>query len=450
MNTWFQSVVDLLDTFFGGSWTGDSVSKLTTDEMLSLAESVNSFYLEHRLPQRHVDHYRCYSGGATFSQGPAPTAPGSTAVGPIPLTAIPIFVRSAVLYADEIVVNCPLDAWVCRYREFRAPGPYWSYNRTMAVTPLSTFAEYQPGFWCAEETENRMRLSRAIAALDHWSEAIREGWLIPVPHLRYWRQREESIWTQVRRDTLDPQFHALLAEPFKDEFAVADNVRGLGVVPNEGWLPQDAPRAQSEPISLYNNAMLAITAEIDARFLPVTDSDYAFLRHKARVATSLSLELRDALVVDALSHVWLPAFEEEDVSLLCAIRRSEESFASWRNSVQALVSGSFLPSTMPTSESRALVTETIEHHVAIIRADIERSRSLTGRLSNARPEAIDLAYALAVFSMPGETLIKALAGVSVPILKAAIKSFAPQVGGGHSVVFALDQARRNAGTACPT
>jgi len=313
----------------------------------------------------------------------------------------------------------------------------------MAVTPLETFGEYHPGFWHAEEAENRVRLSRALASLDHWAEAIRAGWLIPVPHLRYWKQREQAIWTQVRRDSLDPNFHALLEGAFTDDFAVADNVRGFGVVPNEGWLPLDAPRAQSEPISLYNNAMLAITAEADARFLPTADSDYAFLRHKAKIATSLNRELRDALTVDALSHVWLPGFEEEDISLICSIRRSEESFEAWRNGVRSLMSGSFLPATISAPECRDLVTETVQHHVATIRADIEQSQSLSGRLRNARLETIDLAYALAVFAGPGEALLKAVAAVGVPILKAAVSAFAPQVSGGNSVVLALDRAQWN-------
>jgi len=150
----FHSVVDLLDAFFGGSWTGESVNQLSRDEMYSLAEDVNSFYSEFRLPHRGDQEYRCYSGGATFSQsGPPASTNQPTAVGPIPLSSIPIFARSAVLYADEIVVNCPLDAWVYRYRDFRMPGPYWSYHRTMAITSLHTFGEYQPGFWGAEEAE---------------------------------------------------------------------------------------------------------------------------------------------------------------------------------------------------------------------------------------------------------------------------------------------------------
>jgi len=438
----FHSVVDLLDAFFGGSWTGESVNQLSRDEMYSLAEDVNSFYSEFRLPHRGDQEYRCYSGGATFSQsGPPASTNQPTAVGPIPLSSIPIFARSAVLYADEIVVNCPLDAWVYRYRDFRMPGPYWSYHRTMAITSLHTFGEYQPGFWGAEEAENRLRLSRALASLDQWSEAIRQGWLLPIPHLRYWRRREESIWAQVRRDALSPKFHGLLQEQFEENFAVADNVRGLDVVPNEGWHPQDAPRAQSEPISLYNNAMLAIAAETDARFLPTADSDYAFLQHKANVAVALDRELRDALTVDALSHVWLPGLEEEDVRLICAIRRDEESFAAWRDGIRSLISGSFLPSSMPVRECRRLTKETIDEYVSGIRGAITRSRSLSGRLASARPQAIDFAYAVVMFAVPGEILIKALAGVSVPILKAALSAFSPQVAGGNSVVLALDRAR---------
>ena len=54
----FHSVVDLLDAFFGGSWTGESVNQLSRDEMYSLAEDVNSFYSEFRLPHRGGVHSR--------------------------------------------------------------------------------------------------------------------------------------------------------------------------------------------------------------------------------------------------------------------------------------------------------------------------------------------------------------------------------------------------------
>ena len=107
------------------------------------------------------------------------------------------------------------------------------------------------------------------------------------------------------------------------------------------------------------------------------------------------------------------------------------------------MSGSFLPATISTPECRDLVTETVQHHVATIRADIEQSQSLSGRLRNARLETIDLAYALAVFAGPGEALLKAVAAVGVPILKAAVSAFAPQVSGGNSVVLALDRAQWN-------
>ncbi|MFD9699438.1 hypothetical protein [Lentzea sp. NPDC059081] len=417
------SVLDVIDGFFGAPWSESDIESLSDGALKELGYQVENFYDNWSPPAIDGVKYRSYGGGASIVQPGNPGMP---------------FLSSSLLYSDEIVMHCPLDEWVCRRRgTFRAPGPYRSNNPQLSVQPLPSADANQGSFAGSDHAENLAKILAATGRLKRFEKPIREGWIIPVPHLRLWKSSEEKIWSQIRRDVLDLDVHDILNREWVGMPAVSDYIRGLQVTPNAGWHPADAAKAVVEPPSLYFNRTLAIGSLVESRFTPCADVDLALLMNKFKQATTLNRELRDALLVKALDGYAIPNFDEQDILEICRIRKSDEAFDEWRAELSRLVSGKSIPTSADLGEVESQLSEAIKQMVSDLRRKVKNDRSLSARAARARMEFIDIGF-LGVAAFLPEKL--ALAAALPPILKMAVQMLISPAGGAGSVLLKVDQA----------
>lgn len=417
------SVLDVLDGFFGSRWRASDVEGLTDGQLVELAAQVDKFYQNWSVPCVVESGFRAYGGGAAAVQPQNPGLP---------------FVRSALLYADEIVIHCPLDEWIFRKRgSFRVPGAYRSNTPLMNITLEPPRVVNDGSFWTVDHEENVLKLKQALQVLERYEVPIRDGWMIPVPHLRYWKSEEESIWTQIRKDVLDLEFHSILDAQWQNHPAIADFIRGGVVTPGSGWHPKDAARAKAEAPSLYFNRTLVIGNSAHARFTPAADSDLALLIHKAKQATLLNRDLRDVLLVRALDEFMVPDFDDQALAEICSIRRQADGFAEWRSRLAAIVSGKVVPTGSNLQEVQSLLSESIVQTVEELKASVRADLSLKARIGRARMEALDLGVLGVAFLAPGKV---GLAMSLPPILKMAVQTLRSPTGGAGSVVLRLGKS----------
>ncbi|MEJ1937390.1 hypothetical protein WDZ92_44915, partial [Nostoc sp. NIES-2111] len=92
-------------------------------------------------------------------------------------------------------------------------------------------------------------------------------------------------------------------------------------------------------------------------------------------------------------------------------------------------------------EQQEVVSENIEEHVAAIRASVKKSRSLSGRIEEFKPDGLDVSIAATVWAIPPQSsVLKLLAGVAAPLLKRAVMSAISPTGARGSVVAMIDRA----------
>ncbi|MDS0133695.1 MULTISPECIES: hypothetical protein [unclassified Amycolatopsis] len=437
MTRQFKSIIDLLDSFFGGPWTPDSVDKLSTDELHSLAIDVDDYYYSHKLPDLEPDVVRSYSGGAAFVANIQRPFTTSSEMRKISQSQLLPFAHSAALYVDQIVVNCPLDTWIFNYRDFLAPGSFRSTNG-LEIMPFGFGQHYGAGFHNSDEDTNREQIKAALYRLEVLEPGIRSGWILTVPHLRIWKTAKESIRTQVRKDTMNPSLVETLSSEFDIPPAHNDFIRGLSVVGGDGVVPQDHARSVVESPMIYFNSTLAVAGETDSRFLPTVDSDFSLLRQRVTDAAKLNKELRDGVAVGSLRRVLLPTFDDLTFERICSIRESEASFSEWRTQIRELIDGNTTLREDDMSAFEEIVDDKIKQRVAKIESDIEKSNTLRGALESAKPSKLDLGLAAAVWAIPPQgSILKLIAGVGAPILRAALKSVSSRQNSAQSVVMEI-------------
>lgn len=433
----FKSVVDLLDTFFGTDlWSGESVDLLNDDDLDALAVDVDAFYAAYDTPKVKADQLRTYSGGSIFTPDMKPQANSQPRIAPD--SHLLGFAHATALYVDQIVINCPLDAWIFSYRDFLQPRPFRASNGMM-IELMSAHSVYGNGYRNAQADENRAQIKQALSRLGILSRAVRQGWIIPVPHLRMWKRRLESIRTQVRHDIMNPSLMGVLSSEFEIPPAQSDIMRGMQVHFGTGaTLPQDYAHSVIESPMIYFNSSLAVAGDTDARFLPTSDSDFAILRQRLTDAGNLNRQLRDVVAVGSLRRTLLPTFDDATFATICKIRDSEESFHAWRNEIRALADGDALIPDQKMAAYESILDERIQSHVAKIDADIEKSPSLKSKIATIRPGKLDIGLAAAIWLVPPEgSITKLIAAIAAPILKAAVTSFRSPSGTSRSVVMEL-------------
>lgn len=436
----FATIVDVLDSFFGGTWTSSSIDRLSTDEVDALATDVENYYSAFKMPQRKDGKLRTYSGGATFAMNARAAEMPVT----IPESQLLPFAHATTLYVDEIVIDCPLDAWIFSYRDFLRPSPYRGHSG-IEIQPLTLVDPYGVGHWNAAEEDQRATIKRAIFRLETLEPAIRAGWVIPVPHLRIWKRHRETLRAQIRRDILNLDLLSTLLKEYSLPPAQSDHVRGLTIMPDEGVIPTDHARAIVESPMIYFDSMLAVADSTDARFLPTADSDYALLLQRVADAGQASLSVRDGLAVGGIKQALLPAFDKFSFATVCDVRRSESAFAEWRNGVRSLVNGGATLDVSSLNRQEEVVAAIIDEHVVEIRAAVAKSQTLSGRWQDVKPDALDIAIATAIWAVPpAAPVAKLLASVAAPLLKRAVLSVVSPTGANNSIVARLDRGRTQA------
>lgn len=429
-----NSVIDLLNNFFGAAWTADTVDGLPSDELDALAHDVNNYYTDYSAPSNQSD-LRYYSGGATFTANIQ--RPGGSSATKLSSSRLLPFAHAATLYANQIVVDCPLDAWIYSYRDFPSPQQVWA-NKGIGLTLTPACWVYGDGFFNSAYDESRARIKAALGTLEILSPAIQAGWILPVPHLRIWKERKHQIATQVRKDILDLSMLDIIQGEYIDPPAQSDILRGMGITPEGGFRPVDNARAAIESPAIYFNSVMAVADATDSRFLPTADSDFALVRHRISNAGKLNRTIRDGLAVGSLHRVLLPGFEQFSFDTICDIRRSESSFADWRDGIRELADGDSLINSSDFADYGDIMAERLAVYVSKIQADIAHSRTLKGRFESIKPDAIDLAIAATMWIIPPESpVIKLVESLAAPLVRRALKSISSSRGSAKSVIMKL-------------
>ncbi|HEV7976147.1 hypothetical protein [Amycolatopsis sp.] len=427
-----KTILDVLDRYFEGVWGPWSADILSETELSDLADLVEEFYHSYEVPPLEPHVVRHYSGSATFN------APGAE-VSPALADALLSFSPSSLLYADQIIVHCPLDAWMYRRRgSFRAPEMYKTLDG-MGIIPVNLAdAANEIGFHGASTQENRKSIGHALAILSELDRGIRAEWIILVPHLRYWKSGEEQVWSQVRRDIDDPEFIKIMNTAWSLPPASGDGFRGFAVYGQGGYIGKDSNRSKSEIPSLYFNTIMTIADRSKSRFLAVADSDFALLRNSIRKAQFLDFRLRDALLINSMNDVMAPSLDEQKIDTLFSIRSDEDSFAEWRSSISKVVSGELIPINVEPGEAQGIVVERVEMLISDLRREVSRTSSIKARISPM--EYIDFGFAAAVWTISGSPLAAAVSMLP-PILKAAVQAARSPAGNPASVLLKLDKSR---------
>jgi hypothetical protein len=432
-----HSVIDLLDSFFGAVWTADMVDSLSLDELDALAQDVNNFYASYSVPSNQSG-LRCYSGGATFTANIQRPSEGSATQ--LAASQLLPFAHAATLYADQIVVDCPLDAWIYSYRDFPSPQQYWG-NNGLGLTLTPAYWVYGDGFFNSTEDESRARIRAALGKLEVLAPAIRAGWILPVPHLRIWKDRKYQIATQVRKDVLDLSMLDVIKGEYVDPPAQSDVIRGMAITPEGGFRSVDNARAIIESPAIYFNSVMAVADATDSRFVPTADSDFALVRQRISDAGKLNRAIRDGLAVGSLHQVLVPSFENFSFDTICDIRQSEQSFADWRDGIRELSNGDTPISESNLADYGEIMTERLANYVASIKADIARSSTLKGRLESIKPEAIDWTIAATMWMIPPQSpVLKLVESLAAPLVRRALKSIVSPQGSAKSVIIKLGRA----------
>ncbi|WP_125592362.1 hypothetical protein [Amycolatopsis balhimycina] len=285
-----------------------------------------------------------------------------------------------------------------------------------------------------------MQIREALIRLHVLAPAIRQGWVIPVPHLRIWKSKQESLRAQMRRDVVNLDLLQVLTSDFEIPPAQSDNIRGLSVMPGGGVVPQDHARSVIESPMIYFNSVLAVAGATESRFLPTADSDLMLLRQRVTDAGKLNRQIRDSLAVGSLKRVLVPVFDEATFETICSIRASEDSFNDWRDGVRELADGGYPIPANEMQEYESIMDERLAQHVLKIESSIEKTASLRGKINAVRPSKLDIGLAAAVWLLPPQASISKLgAGVLAPVLKAALNSFTTSRGSANSVVMKLQK-----------
>ncbi|WP_162834229.1 hypothetical protein [Amycolatopsis circi] len=438
----FRTIVDLLDAFFGSTWTAASIDNLSNFDLDALAGDVDDFYREFEVPEDSPHMLRTYSGGATFPANIGGSVNPGEAQALSRIQLLP-FAHSSALYVDEIVVNCPLDSRIFNFRDFAVPRPFRSKDGQMEIQSMSPAMPYGDGYEKSPIEESRESIKAALSDLSTLAPAIRQGWIIPVPHLRIWKSKTESVRAQLRRDVMNLDLLEVLESDFENPPAMNDLVRGARVVPGSGVVPQDYAFSVVEPPMIYFNYGLAVVAETRSRFLPVTDSDLRLLYQRVDQAGRLNRQVRDAVAVGSLRRNLLPLLEEASFDTICNIRNSEASFNAWRTEIRRLADGDVLVKPEDMQEYESILDEKIREHIAKIEHDIEKSRSLKNMMAAVKPTKLDVALAGVAWAVPPHASpLKLIAAVAAPVLKAALTSLVGARNLPSSVIVELRRASK--------
>lgn len=383
------SVVNVVENVLG-DLSGEGIERLSASELERLAEAVNAFYDGWEPPPLQADEFRLYAGGWIAGNFEPPARE---------------HLYTSLLYAPSVVMHDPIAEWFEPHRDRLVSPPPIRGRNGMQLQGAEPQLLRGDGYLAFRDDPDRTRqmLRMAIPMLGELAPLVRRGIVVPTPHWRLVRQRQEGVLSAVRHDSRDRELAALITNADSPP-PRADRIRGLDVTPPGGVIPADELRAVVQGPSYFLNKTLAIADATASRYVPPAAIDAGLLEHRLRkLGTELRRKDIDLQVVAGLGATDLPFLGSLDPKTLVAIREDEPAFADWRAELRTIArSIEQTPSEGETFTREA--AEAISDALGPRARAIERATSRSGVMKAAAKDQV-ITLGLGTASMTGAAAI---------------------------------------------
>lgn len=390
------TVVDLLENALGSEHARpERIDGLTSAQIEELEDLTNTFYREYEPVEPPEGEMRAYFGGWVSGN-----------VGPDALD----YLRRGLLYAHSVVIHDLVGAWFYRDRAKLKPLPEIRFRGGVRAQTSEPGLLRSDGYHAFPEDLDRTRnhLKLVLPVLAELSPLIREGIVIPVPHLRVMVECQEGIMSAVRHDVRDTGFADLVRNPIDEALPRADSIRGGQVSVGSPARTIDAQRSLVQDPSYFLNKTLAIAAHSSSLYVPPAATDLALFEHRiSELKVRQRLELD---VIPALVAAELPFFEGVPSRTLLDIRKNESSLDDWRRELRNAIRSIEVSRTVGLdfhAEARDVLNDCLVPQAREVQKLASRTRGVTEGVS---PLLFRLGAA-AVFNAPGAAAIAAGASV---------------------------------------
>jgi hypothetical protein len=421
--TW--TIVDVLENALDGEVGSERAMRLSMAEVRSLREVVIAFYETWVPYPAEEDSLRVHLGGWVASSAGEGLARD--------------LLHAALLYAHQVIVYDPVAAYFePRRRRLRAFGPVQGVGISSEASAIHM--ERTGGFASHEDNleGHRTNLAAAFTRVAALAPLIREGTVVPIPHLKLALQRQEKIWVAVRHLLADDQYLEILEHPV-DHPALTQDEGTSALFLVQPRTAKDARLQNYGDAAYYLSRSIALADAAYASYLPPSGTEWAIYQQRLeRLGASLRTRERlDLTVTPALVHSKLPYFKDLTSADLVAVRGNEESFDHWRSSLRTATRQiTALPSAGEefAEEAREVLSDALDEVAAEVRQATSRSAALKRNLRRTTLTVGTGAAGAVAMGSPPQT---ALGGVAATgMLNWLIESLLPPSLSGTKAVLA--------------
>jgi hypothetical protein len=375
-NRW--TIIDVLENALDGDVSDEHVRRLSMAQIASLREVVLEFYDAWAPYPAEDGLLRVHLGGwvaAITSEG-------------IPRDLL----HAALIYAHEVVVHDPVAAYFePRRRSLQIFEPVRGLDINSNASSIQI--ERTSGYESFPDNldAHHSHLAVAIPRLAALAPLIRNGIVLPIPHLKLTLQRQPRIWTAVRHLLRDEDYQARVNDPV-DRPALTQDEGPIVRILTRPRTMADAAVQQYGDAAYYLSRSIAMAEASYASYLPPSATEWAIYEQRLQqLGTVLERAHKlDLTVAPALVQSNLPYFTGLSAADVLAARRDEESFEHWRASLRkASRDINALP-----SDGEAFVSEAkdvLQDHLAETADEVRSATSRSATLKrNLRPMALTL------------------------------------------------------------
>lgn len=426
------TIIDVLENALDGDLSPGRIESLSMTEVRTIREVVLEFYDAWAPYPAETGLLRVHLGGWVATNA----GQGGTARD---------LLHAALLYAHQVVIHDPVAAYFeprrRRLRAFPAVEGL-GLNVDASAAQLERTGGYES---FPDNLEgHRSNLARGVVSLAELTPLIREGVVVPIPHLKLTLQREQKIWTGVRHLLHDDDYLKLLRNPI-DRPALSFDTGTKVQFLTDPRTSSDAKIQEFGDSAYYLARTLAMAEASYAAYMPPSATEWALYEQRIRrLPTDLSRRTRlDLTVAPALVSSDLVYFQGLSNRDLLAIREDEESFEHWRASLRrATRQISELPSEGEdfAAEARDVLTDHLDEAAGEVRQATSRRSALK---RNLRPTGVSLSTGAAGVGgaavTGGGPAGLAAVGVSGMLKWLADSLLSPSLGGTKAVLAHLIQ-----------
>lgn len=373
------SILDVLENALDGDISRTAAAKLSQRQVDDLFEAVNAFYASWSPPASEQSEMRVHLGGWV-----AMTAKTGLARD---------LLNSALLYAHEVVIYDPVAAYFePRRNSLRTLPPVIGQGITGEGASVNVEATAGYVRFRGDLAGHRSCLGDAFEQLAELAPLIRDGVAVPIPHLRLTLQRQEEIFTGLRKMLGDEEYRAAASEVIDRPAITQDEGPQVHI--------QVPPRNKKAAIlqefgdpAYYLARTLALASASGASYLPPSATEWRIYEQRLRsLGTRLApKEREDLIVAPAIVNASLPFLQDLSAKDLLGARRDGESFEHWRRALRRAtrhIQASPAEGTEFPAEARRVLEDELLETADQVRKETSRTASLS---RHARSASIGMA-----------------------------------------------------------